>query len=76
MQDGSAIYVMQHVVVLIRLIWKPPVIEENVVETLTLSGFWSNPNRGILIKTGRLCAIHGQFNAWLSANKMIRGNVH
>ncbi len=44
LQDRPAVDIMKHVVIIVGLVWKPLVIQENILQTLAALGLRFNPD--------------------------------
>jgi hypothetical protein len=54
-QDRPAFNIGKHVVILVGLVWKPLVIQENILQMLAALGFRFNPDGRCLSRRGSSC---------------------
>ncbi len=51
-QDRPAIDIVKHMVIFVRLVWKPSVIQKNILQTLAVLGLRLNPDGRSLSRRG------------------------
>ncbi len=61
-QDRPAINVVKHVVIFVGLIWKPSVIQKNVLQMLAALGLGFNPDGRSLSRRG--CSRGSRAESW------------
>ncbi len=63
-QDRPAIDIVKHVVIFVGLVWKPSVIQENILQTLAVLGLRFNPDGRSLSRCSRSHGHGSRAKSW------------